>query len=265
MSEPFSPRVHLERDAHGVVTLTLDDARRRNAMTPELGEALDAQVRALSGDARVRAVVLAGAGGAFSGGGDLAMLERLRSLGAAEAESFMLDFYARYLSLTSLRVPTIAAVEGAAIGAGLCVAMACDLCVIDEDAKLALNFAQLGLHPGMGATYLTPLRAGAMRGAELLYTGRRFDGREAARLGLALEAVPAREVRPRAAALARAIADAAPLAVRGLHRALGIDRGALQAALAHEAREQAISYASADLGEGLQAAAERRSPRFEGR
>ena len=259
------PTVHLERDEHGVVTLILDDARRRNAMTPELGDALAARVRELVKDETVRAVVLTGAGGAFSGGGDLAMLERLRAASAAEAESFMLDFYARYLSITSLAVPTIAALEGPAIGAGLCVAMACDLCVVDEDAKLALNFAKLGLHPGMGATYLAPLRAGAMRGAELLYSGRRFDGREAQRLGLALEAVPASEVRGRAVALAREIASAAPLAIRGLHRTLGIDRAALARALAHEAREQAISYASADLGEGLRAATEKRTPRFTGR
>lgn len=259
------PQVHLERDEHGVVTLVLDDVRRRNAMTPELGDALAARVRELAIDPTVRAVVLTGAGGAFSGGGDLAMLERLRTVSAPEAETFMLEFYARYLSITSLAVPTIAAIEGPAIGAGLCVALACDLAIVDEDAKLALNFAKLGLHPGMGATYLAPLRAGAMRGAELLYTGRRFDGREAVRLGLALEAVPASEVRPRAQLLARDIASAAPLAIRGLHRTLGVDRAALAKALAHEAREQAISYASADLGEGLRAAADKRAPRFEGR
>src|SRR5690606_34436391 len=103
------------------------------------------------------------------------------------------------------------------------------------------------------------------RGAELLYGGRRFDGREAQRLGLALEAVPAPAVRPRAVGLAREIASAAPLAIRGLRRTLGVDRAALAAALAHEAREQAISYASADLAEGLRAAADRRPPRFEGR
>lgn len=265
MSESTEPKVHLERDEHGVVTLILDDARRRNAMTPELGAALEARVRELASDAGVRAVVLTGAGGAFSGGGDLAMLERLRAASAAEAEAFMLDFYSRYLSITKLAVPTIAALEGPAIGAGLCVAMACDLCVVDQDAKLALNFVKLGLHPGMGATYLAPLRAGAMRGAELLYGGRRFDGREAQRLGLALEALPKAEVRPRAMELAREIASAAPLAIRGLRRTLGLDRAALAAALAHEAREQAISYASADLGEGLRAAAEKRAPRFEGR
>lgn len=257
------PVVRTEVHDH-VATLTLDDARRRNAMTPELGDALYDAVERLRDDASVRAVVLTGAGDAFSAGGDLKMLERLRSATFDESREFMLRFYARYLRVAELAVPVIAAVRGPAIGAGLCVAMACDLMVVDEASKLALNFAQLGLHPGMGATYLTPLRVGAARASELLYTGRRFDGREAAQMGLALEAVGADEVLPRARALAATIAANGPLAVRGLKKQLGLDRAALARALDAESRHQAESYASADLGEGLKAAAERRPPVFTG-
>lgn len=249
----------------GVATLTLNDAARRNAMTPELGDALRARVEGLRGREDVRAVVLAGAGGTFSAGGDLQMLERLRQVSFAEARVFMLDFYSRYLSILDLPVPTVAAVEGAAIGAGLCVALACDMCIVSEDAKLALNFVQLGLHPGMGATWLVPLRTGPQRAAELLLTGRRFDGREAVRLGLALEATPATETRTRARALATGIASNAPLATRGLKQRLGLDRAGLHRALAEEARLQAESYGSSDLGEGLAAAAARRPPVFQGR
>ncbi|NVJ23868.1 MULTISPECIES: enoyl-CoA hydratase/isomerase family protein [Myxococcus] len=249
----------------GVATLTLNDAARRNAMTPELGDALRARVEELRRRDDVRAVVLAGAGGTFSAGGDLQMLERLRQVSFEEARGFMLDFYSRYLSILDLPVPTVAAVEGAAIGAGLCVALACDVCIVSEDAKLALNFVQLGLHPGMGATYLVPMRAGPQRAAELLLTGRRFDGREAVRLGLALEATAATETRTRASALATNIAANAPLATRGLKQRLGLDRAGLQRALEEEARLQAESYGSADLGEGLAAAAARRPPVFQGR
>lgn len=252
------------RLADGVLTLVLDDAARKNAMSPELGDALAAQVERHRGSPDVRAAVLTGAGGAFSAGGDLAMLERLRRASREEARDFMLGFYRRYLSVLDLGVPVVAAVVGPAIGAGLCVAMACHLCVVDEDAKLALNFAQLGLHPGMGATYFAPRRLGPQRAAELLLGGRRFDGREAARIGLALEALPAGEVLPRAEALARSFAANAPLAVRALADELGPDREALARALAREADEQATSYASEDLGEGLRAAAERRAPRFAG-
>jgi enoyl-CoA hydratase/carnithine racemase len=251
-------------DGH-VATVTLADPRRRNAMTPALGEAFREAIERVRGDRSVRAVVVTGEGAAFSAGGDLEMLQGLRAERFEHARRFMLDFYARYLHVTALEVPTVAAVHGAAIGAGLCLAMACDLMVVDVAAKLALNFVELGLHPGMGATYLTPRRVGAQRAAELLLTGRRFDGAEAVRMGMALEAVAADEVLPRARALAARIAANAPLAVRALVRELGVDRTALQQALVAEASHQAESYASHDLGEGLAAAAARRTPVFEGR
>lgn len=233
-------------------------------MSPELGDALQARVKELSSRSDVRAVVLTGAGGAFSAGGDLAMLAQLRTLEFEAARQHMLSFYGRYLSVLELPVPVVAAVEGPAIGAGLCVALACELMVVGEDSKLALNFVQLGLHPGMGATYLAPRRVGAQRAAELLFTGRRFDGREAVSMGMALEATPAGQVLARAQALAGQIASGAPLSLRALKRGLAVDRAALQAALEHEARAQAESYGSEDLGEGLKAAAERRAPRFAG-
>ncbi|MDP3278055.1 MAG: enoyl-CoA hydratase/isomerase family protein [Deltaproteobacteria bacterium] len=255
--------VHIEID-QSVATVFFNDPARRNAMTAAMGDALSDAVHTLRANTAVRAVVLAGAGGTFSGGGDLAMLEQLRSSGFVTARDFMLQFYRKYLSVTSLPVPTIAAVEGAAIGAGLCVALACDLTVMDQSAKLALNFAQLGLHPGMGATYLLPRRVGAQRAAELLFTGRRFDGREALAMGLCLDAVEPTQVLARAQALARQIATSAPLAVRGIKESLAVDPHALDRALDHEAFRQAESYASRDLGQGLAAAAARTTPLFEG-
>ncbi len=259
-----SPTVELEVQDQ-VAVLTLSDAARRNAMSPELGDALRARVGELCARDDVRAVVLTGAGGAFSAGGDLAMLERLRAAPFEENRRFMLDFYGRYLSLLELQVPVIAAVEGPAIGAGLCVALACDLCVVSEASKLALNFVQLGLHPGMGATYFVPRRLGPERAAALLLTGRRFDGREAARLGLVLEAVAPGTVLERARALAAEVASGAPLAVRALKAGMAVDREALRLALEREAWAQAESYASADLAEGLAAAQARRPPSFSGR
>jgi len=258
------PDVHLERNG-AVATLVLDDSRRKNAMSPELGDALARRVKELAGDASVRAVVLTGAGDAFSAGGDLAMLERLRASSFEEARAFMLGFYHRYLSITELPVPVVAAVRGPAIGAGLCVALAAEFVIVGEDSKLALNFAALGLHPGMGATYLTPRRAGPERAAELLFTGRRFTGRDAAAWGMALEALPDERVLPRAKELAEKIAEAAPLVTRALKKELGLDRRALAAALDREAYEQAVSYGSEDLGEGLRAASEKRKPEFKGR
>lgn len=258
------PEVHEEIEA-GVVTLTLDDQKRKNAMSPELGDRLAERVGALKGRADVRACVITGAGGAFSAGGDLAMLERLRRSTKEESRAFMLGFYRRYLSILDLGVPLVAAVQGPAIGAGLCVALACHVVVVDEASKLAVNFVELGLHPGMGATYFVPRRIGAERAAELLMSGRRFDGTQAAAMGLALEALPGDRVLARAKEIAKGFASKGPLAVKALAKSLGPDRDALAKALEIEALEQAESYASADLGEGLAAAAERRSPVFTGR
>ena len=257
------PKVTLVVD--GVVaTLTLDDQPKKNAMTEALGDELLRAVDQVRSMSEVRAVVLTGAGDTFSAGGDLAMLERLRAVPFEEARLHMRAFYARYLSLLRIEVPTIAAVRGAAIGAGLCVAVACDLCIVDEDAKLAFNFVGLGLHPGMGATHFLSRRIGPQRAAELLFSGRRFDGREAERLGIAVAALPAAAVLPRALALAADIGRQAPLAVRDLKRSLAVDEDRLEAALDREAECQARSYGSADLGEGIAAARERRPPRFSG-
>lgn len=263
MSEAQEPKVHVERREDGVAVVTLDDEKRKNAMTAELGDAFREAIGGLRSECErgvIRAVVITGAGGAFSGGGDLAMLERLRSVGFTASYEFMLGFYRRYLSVLDLPVPTLAAVRGPAIGAGLAVALACDLVLFSEDAKLAVNFVALGLHPGMGVTHLLPARVGAERARELLFTGRRFSGRDAVAMGMGLEALADAEVMPRALALAAQIGDAGPLAVRACKKSLGIDRVALERALEREAFAQAESYASADLGEGLAAAKARRKP-----
>lgn len=255
--------IALELD-RGVATLAFDDPARRNAMTPELGDALRAAVEGLRARDDVRAVILTGNGSAFSGGGSLKMLEQLRGASKDEARAHMLAFYARYLSILDLDVPVIAAIKGAAMGAGLALALACDLCVVDRAAKLAFNFTALGLFPGMGSTYFLPRRAGAQRAFELLTTGRSFDGVEAVEYGLALEAVGATYVRGRARRIADAIATSGPLAVRALKQTFAIDRAALKLALENEASRQAESYASADLAEGLAAAKAKRKPAFRG-
>lgn len=256
--------VHLTLDG-AVARLTLDEPGRKNAMTPELGDALKAKVAELKGHTDLRAVMLHGADGTFSGGGDLTMLERLRGVSKDESREFMRSFYARYLSVLELEVPTVAVVEGAAIGAGFCLALACDLLVVEETAKLALNFVQLGLHPGMGATYFVPRRSSPQVATRLLLTGERFDGRSAERFGFSTHVTAPGQALTQGLELAKTLAQQAPLAVRALKRALGPDRLELEKCLQNEAQQQSISYASADMAEGLAAAAARRAPVFTGR
>jgi enoyl-CoA hydratase len=260
--------VRVDRHEDGVVVLTLDDPDRRNAMTEEMGDALTAATAQLADDAGLRAVVLTGAPPAFSAGGDLAMLEdlarRTRDEGFDATET-MRAFYRRFLTVRDLPVPVIAAVNGHAVGAGLCVALACDLRIVAEDAKVGLNFARLGLHPGMGGSWLLPRTVDQQRAAAWLYTGRLVSGAEAAAAGMALSAVAADEVLPAALELAGEIASASPVVVRQLKRTLDLHAPDLDTALAHEASCQAVNYGTEDLREGLAAGRERRTPAFPGR
>src|SRR5512134_2829533 len=251
MAEPL---LRVERDG-AIAVVTFDDAARLNAMTEAMGQALRAAVESLRGDETLRAAVLTGAGRAFSAGGDLDLIEARARAGAAspggavreENRAFMERFYGLYLSVRELPFPTVAALQGPAIGAGLCVALACDLRVAARDAKLGLNFARLGIHPGMGASWTLPRLVGPARAAELLFTGRTLEGAEAERIGLVNRAVAADEVRGAALDLAREIAAAAPRAVRGAKRSLaGSGAASLAAQLEVEAAAQALDYESRD-------------------
>jgi enoyl-CoA hydratase len=255
-----------EQDA-GVVLLTLADPDRRNAMTAEMGADLAAALAGLGDRPDVRAVVLTGAGPAFSGGGDLALLadKAARAKAGEDQAASMREFYEVFLSVVRAPFPVLAAVNGHAIGAGACVAIACDLAVVAADAKIGFNFVRLGIHPGMGGSWTLPRLVGPQRAAELLLTGRLFSGSEAAAYGMALEAVPAAEVLPRALELAAAVARSAPEPVRQLKRSLaGAGSRTLAEQLDVEAAAQAANYRTADVDEGLRAARERRAPRFTG-
>ena len=185
--------VLVERRDDGVAVVTMHDPDRRNAMTAAMGEALATTLGRLGDDPDLRCVVLTGTPPAFSAGGDLAMLEELGQLARDEdfdATRTMRDFYELFLAVRDVPVPVVAAVNGHAVGAGLCVALGCDLRVVAEDARVGLNFARLGLHPGMGGSWFLPRLLGAQQAARWLYTGALVDGRTAAAQGLAVRALP---------------------------------------------------------------------------
>jgi enoyl-CoA hydratase len=260
--------VHVDRRDDGIAVVTLTDPDRRNAMTVEMGDAIRSTFEDLATDPNLRVAVLTGAPPAFSAGGDLGMLEdfsrRTREEGF-DASADMRAFYERFLAVRNLPVPVVAAVNGHAIGAGLCVALACDLLLVADEAKVGLNFARLALHPGMGGSWLLPRRIGWQRGAEWLYTGRIASGREAAEAGMALRSLPTEQVLPAALDLAADIAASSPLVVRQLKRSLEhAPTATLAEQLDREAAAQAANYGTQDLVEGLAAGRERRAPRFTG-
>ncbi|WP_344578569.1 enoyl-CoA hydratase/isomerase family protein [Nonomuraea roseoviolacea] len=254
----------VERGPDGLVLLTLNRPDRRNAMTDGMTEQWRATMTELARDRDVRCVVVTGAGSAFSAGGDLSWLGERNVEPVPALRDRMLEFYRSWLSVTALEVPTIAAVNGPAVGAGLCLALACDLVYAADDARLLAPFTSLGLHPGMAATHLLPARAGVALAREMLLTGRAISGREAEIKGLVNRSFPRADLMTEVSAVAGEIIRNAPVATRLTKVALAAGHADLEAALRWEALAQPVTMASADLMEGLAARRERRVPKFTG-
>lgn len=249
-----------------LAVLTLDQPDRRNAMSEEMTASWALAAELLGDDPQLAAVVVTGSGSAFCSGGDLSWLASEPDTAVADLRARMLRFYRAWLSVPRLDVPTVAAINGAAIGAGFAVALACDIRYISDTARVGVPFTALGLHPGMATTWTLPQVAGTAVARDLLLTGRIIDGAEAVRLGLAARTLPSAEVLPAAVEAAHRIATAAPIATRLTLRALR-DGGhaSFAAAVEWEGLAQAVTMATADLHEGLAAAGERRTPQFHGR
>jgi len=255
-----------DRREDGVVLLTLDLPQRRNAMTSELTAAWGEAMAALKVDREVRCVVVTGAGSAFCAGGDLSWLEDGATLGVDGLRARMLAFYRTWLSVRDLEVPTIAAVNGPAIGAGLALALACDLRYAVPTARMSAPFTALGIHPGMATTWLLPEVAGLPVARDLLLTGRVVTGAEAVGLGLVTGTFPADSFLADVDAVARTVAAHAPVATRLTKVALASGgHASVEAAIAWEALAQPVTMATGDAREGVQAQRERRPPRFTGR
>jgi enoyl-CoA hydratase/carnithine racemase len=228
-----------------------------NHASAEMLRELADHLTQLDADPAVRCTVLAAEGRVFCAGADF-------SGGAQDPGAF----YVQAMRLFRTAKPMVAAVQGAAIGAGLGLALAADFRVGCAHARFSANFNRLGFHPGFGLSATLPRLVGPQQAALLLYTGRRIGGEEALRIGLIDELVAEDRVRAGALALALAaeIAASAPLAVTSTRATLR--RGladAVEELNRHERAMQQIHHATADFREGVRAMAERRLPRFEGR
>ena len=246
-----------------IATVTLNRPENRNSMTPDVLEGLGQSMERVAGDADVRCVVLTGRGKSFCAGADFKSRTVDEDVPPHERSFAM---YSHFLKVTGVEVPTIAALNGHAIGGGLGLAVVCDLRVANRDAKYGANFVRLGLHPGMATTYLLPRLMGMPRATEFLLTGRIVSGAEAAEAGLVNYAEAPDEVLPKAMALAREIASAAPLAVRWTKQSIyrHADWDPVSAAR-FEAHVQSRSFETEDNREGVKALLEKRDPVFKGR
>lgn len=262
---PEFPYLRVDRPEPGVAVLMLADPDRRNVMSDEMTASWVEAVSELRADPTVRAVVVTGEGTAFCAGGDLSWLASEPDATVDELRDRMLPFYRSWLTIRDLEVPTLAAINGPAVGAGLCMPLACDIRWMADHARVSAPFVKLGLHPGMASSWLFPDVLGEAAARDLLLTGRAVDADEALRMGLVSRVVPADQLLAEAVAAAAGIAANAPIATKLTKQGLVARHPDIEASLRWEGLAQPVTMATTDLLEGIAAAKERRTPRFTGK
>jgi enoyl-CoA hydratase/carnithine racemase len=249
--------------AGGVVTVTLNRPERMNALTDAMLEELRATFDAVARRAEDRVLVLTGAGGEFCSGADLSEAGRPDARDSLSAVELVRRLGDVALSLHRLAKPTIAKVDGVAVGAGLGLAVACDLLVASSRARLSMIFARRALSPDCATSWLLPRLVGAAKAKELAFFGEVVDAETALRIGLVNRVVEQQD-------LDAAVADWATRLAEGPALALSTTKSLLDSAwsssfddaLEHEAQCQAVNFAGSDLREAMTAFLEKRAPRF---
>ncbi len=249
--------------ASGVLTLTLNRPDALNSFNIEMKEALLAALKDAGRDRAVRVVVLTGAGRAFSAGQDLKERQQ-PGIGDLGTE-LRLRYNPIILAIRRLEKPIIGAINGVAAGAGISVALACDIRIASESASFIEVFGRVGLVPDTGSSWFLPRLVGYARAAEMSFTTEPVDAATAERIGLVNRVVPADRLADEVNALAMKLAQSAPLAMALAKRALNraMETG-LESTLEFEAQLQAIAGRSKDYTEGVAAFVEKRPPKFTG-
>jgi enoyl-CoA hydratase len=246
-----------------VALLTLDRADALNALDRELLQDLEARLAEVAPDAGVRALVLTGAGRAFAAGADIA---QMRGMTPAEAESFSRLGHRVFAALEALPVPTIAAVNGYALGGGCELACACDWIYASAKARFGQPEVNLGIIPGFGGTSRLARRVGLARAKEMVLTGAPLPAEEALRIGLVNRVFAPEELLGGALAAGEAIAAKGPLAVATAKRILQEGQD-VDPRVAHALEQHAFGlvFSTEDRAEGMSAFLEKRDPVFKGR
>ena len=261
----------LETTAHGITTLTMNRPQARNAFSRDMIEALAEALPRLATNPAVRLVVLTGAGGAFCAGGDVKGFAN-QAAGAPAVMGFdqkVADLRARMEVsrwLHEMPKPTLAVIPGAAAGAGLSLALACDLRIAADDAKLTTAFSRIGLSGDFGGSYFLNHLVGAAKARELYFTGEVVRGSEAQKMGLVNRCVPAAQLSAAASAWAAELAALPTVAVGYMKRNLNTGlRGSLHDVLDAEAIHMVRTFETDDHKGAAAAFVEKRAPRFDGK
>jgi enoyl-CoA hydratase len=249
----------------GVRLITLALPKLRNAMTAELTAAWTDAMARIKADPKVRVVVLTGEGPVFCAGADLSWLGQLDAgeRGPDYLRERMLPFYRAWLAPRDLSVPVVAAINGPVIGAGIALALACDLRYAAASANFRASFVQVGTHGGMAANWLLSEAVGLPRAREMLFTGREVSAEEALQWGM-ISGI-SDDVLGTALDVAKQIAAAAPIATRLTKAGINQLPNSLDAALQWDALAQPMTMATEDIHEGIRAIHERRAPSFKGK
>ncbi|KNZ33223.1 MAG: enoyl-CoA hydratase [Methylibium sp. NZG] len=225
-----------------VATVTLNRPAQRNALDETMKRELTQVVREVQADRGVRALVIAGSGGAFCAGGDIRGMQGT-VLDSAGGRARMIDIHEFIGPLIQLDRPVIAAVDGAAYGAGFSLALAADFVLASPQARFCMSFMRVGLVPDCGAFYTLPRVVGAQRAKELMLSAREVGVDEALRLGIVMEVHPADVLLARAQAVAASFVHAGPAAVSMIKRAVAASgHNDLNALLEIEANAQAVAF-----------------------
>ncbi len=249
---------------NNIAVLSINRPKALNALNYDTLTDIKTAVKALSDDDEVAVVIITGAGEkAFVAGADI---KEMRDMTPLEARRFMLYGQSVFNMIDNLPKPTIAAVNGFALGGGTELALSCDMILASENAKFGLPEVTLGIHPGFGGSQRLPRLIGSAKAKELIFTGKMIDAKEAEKIGLVNKVVAPEKLHEEAKALASEILKNGLVAIRLVKSAInaGLDT-TLEKGLAYEAETQGLAFSTEDKNEGLSAFMEKRKPNFKGR